>query len=245
MFKKLASIGFAMMIIMALSGCGKENSDEIVTLYCGVPFDHSKSFTYCTQENEIKAKENLSKYKIQYVNYDGNAIPSYLSAGKVEKFRSKNTDKKCFLVKNVGCIAVSSNVKPIEVKLAQIEEIPQEVFTLNSELEKYNIFSFYSTNLKGNGDKIYVLEANYAEADMLLGKIIVLDSKYNYLATLLNTSGGNSSLDYHTQIVNLDFDDDLEIVVYGQENGNDGVGLGIFNFEGNKLLGDTIEHKAR
>ena len=60
--------------------------------------------------------------KIQYMNYDGNATSPYLSTGKVEKYHGEYSDKECFLVKNVGRIAVSSNVA-----IASIEHITTEL----------------------------------------------------------------------------------------------------------------------
>ena len=273
MLKKLACIGLGVMIVITLSGCNNENkisgydkesnikieknnetdnteregNNEIITLCYGAPFNSGETYAYAfTEENEIKEGEDLTKYEIQYMNYDGNATSPYLSTGKVEKYHGEYSDKECFLVKNVGRIAVSSNVKPIEVKLDQIDEIPEKVFSLNPNLENYNAFKLYSTQLKSSGDKNYILEANYTDEDgghISLGEILVLDSKYNHLATLLNTTWCNSSIDY-MQILNLDFDEDLEIIVFSQGIDLVGSGMGIFNFVDDKLLGDTMSDRG-
>jgi len=270
MLKKLACIGLGVMIVIILGGCNNENkisgydkesnikiekntetdnteregNNEIITLYCGVPFNTSELSAHVSFEaNEIKAGEDLTKYEIQYVNYDGNTISPYLSTGKVEKYYSEYIDKECFLVRNVGGIAVSANVKPIEAKLEKIDEIPEKIFSLNPNLENYNTFKLYSTKLKSNGDKNYILEANYTEEDDYIsrGKIFVLDSQYNHLATLLNTTYSNSSIDHHMQIANIDFDEDLEMIVFDQGIDSGGVSMGIFNFVGDKLFGDTMD----
>lgn len=270
MLKKLACIGLGVMIVIILGGCNnvnkisgydkesnikiekntetdnaeKEGNNEIITLCCGVPFNTSELSAYVSSEaNEIKVGEDLTKYEIQYVNYDGNTTSPYLSTGKVEKYYSEYIDKECFLVRNVGGIAVSTNIKPIEAKLEQIKEIPEKIFSLNPDLENYNTFKLYSTKLKSNGDKNYILEANYTEEDDYIsrGKIFVLDSQYNHLATLLNTTYSNSSIDHHMQIANIDFDEDLEMIVFDQGIDSGGVSMGIFNFVGDKLFGDTMD----
>ena len=46
------------------------------------------------------------------------------------------------------------------------------------------------------------------------------------------------------QILNLDFDDDLEIIVFSQGIDLGGAGLGIFNFVDNKLVGDTMSDRG-
>jgi len=274
MLKKLACIGLGVMIVITLSGCGKENKineydkedninianveideskkeyseendNEIITLCYGVPFNHNESSTYI-EENEAKAGEDLTKYEIQYMNYDVNATSPYLSTGKVEKFHGEYSNKECFLVKDVGTIAVSANVKPIEVKLEQVDEIPEKVFSLNSDLQNYDTFKLYSAQLKSKGDKNYILEANYRDADGFgaRGKLIVLDSQYNHLATLQNTVWSNCTIE-NQQIVNLDFDEDLEIVVFNQGiNSGGGALIGIFNFVEDKLLGDTMDDRG-
>lgn len=268
MLKKLACIGLSLMITITLSGCGKENkikeynkesnanivntetdniekvsseedNKEIIILCSGWPVLDS---VYYNIDNEVKAGEDLTKYEIEYVNYNSNIDSPYLSTGKVEKFYDEYCDKECFSVENVGRVAVSSNVKPIEVKLEQIAEIPEKVFSLNSDLENYNIFKLYSIQLKSNGDKNYILEANYRKESesRSQGKIVVLDSKYKPLATLVNTTWSNCYL-CEQQIANLDFDDDLEIIAFNQGiDFGGGIRIGVFDFLGDNLIGDTM-----
>jgi len=230
----------------------QENNNEIITLCDGVPFNNTPSITYISDMTfpEIPENVELKKYEIQYMNYNGNTKLPYASTGKIKK--DINPDgKECFLVENVGSIAVSSNVKSIPVNLNHIENIPEEIFSLNPILkDNYNTFKLYSIQLQSNGTINYILEACLTTKDEEIdeeysssGELIVLGNEYHHLATLLTSNYGGNLIS-NIQIANIDFDENLEIIVFGNYTSG-GHDVSVFDFINDKTLkGSTLAEEG-